>query len=87
MDYKPVKLKPEDQTKMRAHNDKVAGVQNFVAMMTQSGEARLSQLQTEGRTLWEEFDKTYGLDLNHVAYEPSRDGTTLLPKMVKLGGE
>lgn len=81
---KPVLLDAADQARMRELNDHTAGVQRMVQMFIESGERRMSELQAEGRTLFESLAKKHNLDLQHVVYVPSPDGTSLIPTQVKL---
>lgn len=84
LNLKPVALDQGDQAKVRALNDATAGVQRMIQMFMESGERRMAQLQEQGRETFAELGKKYGLDLEHVAYVPSNDGTQLVPVTVRL---
>ena len=84
MKYPKVALTPEQAAAMRAHQDKVMGLQRAMAMFVENGERRGAQLQQEGRELYEGIAKVHGLDLERVQYVPSRDGNELVPVMVKV---
>lgn len=80
--FKPVALSDGDAARMRDVNDKTAGVQRMVQMFVETGERRMAELQKQGREMFEEFAKTYNLDLKHVVYQPSPDGKNLVPMQV-----
>jgi hypothetical protein len=83
---KDVPLEAADQARVRDLNDKTAGIQRMMQMFVETGERRIAELQGQGRKLFEELSEKYGLDLNHVVYQPSLDGTKLIPTHVNLGG-
>lgn len=85
--YEVVKLNDADAARLRKLNDTQRGFQNFLQQMMTAGERRSAALQQEGRELFAEFAKTYGLDLARVSYTPSQDGMTLVPVAVRLANE
>jgi hypothetical protein len=85
--YKEIILDAEDQAALRDLNDKTAGVQRMIQMFVESGERRMAQLQQQGRETFGRLAEKYGLDLKHVSYVPSDDGTKLIPIAVNLQGD
>lgn len=81
---KDVQLDAADAERVRALNDKTAGVQRMIDTFIESGERRMSQLQQEGRVLFTELGAKYKLDLKRVQYVPSQDGNALTPVAVNL---
>lgn len=79
-----VALDPEDQRKLKKMNDDMIGVQQFVSTVQQQGEQRLAQLQQQMRETWQGIAAKYGIDLKHVSYELSDDGTELVAKTVRF---
>jgi molybdopterin biosynthesis enzyme len=84
---KTADLTPEQQARLRKLNDSQQGMQNFIRTMLTAAETRAAALQQEGRELFEELAKAHGLDLLHVQYVPSQDGTKLIPVSVKFDAE
>jgi len=64
--------------------DKKAAIDNFVKTVVSQGEARLAELNAEGRDVWDKLSKAYDLDLKNVNYAISDDGTKLVPVGMNL---
>lgn len=85
MDIKQkVALDAADQQRVAALNDATMGVQRMMDSFMSMGERRMAELQAQARTLWTDLGQKYGLDLQHVQYVPSEDGTALVAKAVQL---
>lgn len=82
--FKAVDLSTDEQARLRKLNDAQQGMQNFMQSMLTAGETRAAALQQQGRELFEELAKKYGLDLTKVTYVPSPDGTQLVPTLARL---
>lgn len=83
-DYPNIKLDAEDQKALRQLGDRQVAVQQYVQTVQQQGEQRLAQLQEEGRAMWDELSRKHELDLKHVDYVPSEDGTELIAMRVRF---
>ncbi len=79
-----VKLSKPEAAALRKLNDKKAGVEAFTRTIMQQGEARLAELQAEGRSVWEGIRVAHDLDLDNVNYNLDEDGETLIPVGMKL---
>lgn len=79
-----VKLSKPEAASLRKLNDKKAGVEAFTRTIMQQGEARLAELQSEGRSIWEGIRIAHDLDLDSVNYNLDEDGETLVPVGMKL---
>lgn len=85
MNIPTVTLSEGDARRLRDLNDKQAGLQRAVQGFVEVGERRAAELQAQGRELFTELAKSYNLDLVHIEYVPSADGTQLVPRSVRLG--
>jgi hypothetical protein len=84
MQYPRVRLSPEEGAALRAHQDKLAGLQMAMQMFVENGERRGAALQQEGRELYSRIAKDHNLDFDRVVYVPSKDGNELIPIQAKL---
>jgi hypothetical protein len=64
--------------------DKKAAIDKFVKTVVEQGEARLAELNAEGREVWSKLAKAHNLDLTNVNYAISDDGTKLVPVGMNL---
>ena len=64
--------------------DKKAAIDSFVKTVVTQGEARLAELNQEGREVWSKLAAAYDLDLTNVNYAISDDGTKLIPVGMNL---
>jgi hypothetical protein len=78
-----VTLSENDAKRLRDLNDKQTGLQIAINGFVENGQRRAAELQLQGRELFTEFAKTYNLDLAHVEYVPSQDGTELVVTTVR----
>jgi len=81
---KPVNITPEQTRRFRSIMDRQTAIQQWVKAVTDQAESRLAELQTQSRELWQELQAEHALDLNHVAYTISDDGTQIVPRQVQL---
>lgn len=79
-----VKLSKGEAASLRKLNDKKAGVEAFTRTIMQQGEARLAELQAEGRSIWQGIAAAHELDLESVNYDLADDGETLKPVGMRL---
>lgn len=79
-----IKLLPAEAKALRKLNDRKAGIDNFISTIVQQGEARVAELQAEGRGIWEGIQKQHEIDLETVNYTLSDDGEHLVPVGMKL---
>lgn len=84
--FPTVKLTEDEAKRMRDLNDRTISVQRAVQMFQETSERRLLTLQQEGQQFWTELASKYNLDLKHVEYRPSDDGTSLVPLRAMLQG-
>lgn len=84
MHYDNVKLTPEESAKMRSLTENSAALQGAMKMFVETGERRMQQLQEQGREFYATIAEKYHLDLKHVEYVPSQDGSELVPVGVRL---
>jgi uncharacterized protein HemX len=68
-----------------------ASVQQFLKTVVAQGEQRLTELQqdaqklhTDTQKLWLLLKAKYQLDLDHINYDLSEDGKSIVPTAVKL---
>ena len=73
-----VELDDVDRKALKKLNDSQVAVTQFVDLVSKQGEARLSQVQEEGREVWQKIAKKYDLDLEKCAYTMSNDGKQLV---------
>lgn len=81
-----ISLEPEDASRLRKLNDKRASNAAFAEQVRAAGERRNMDLITEGRALWSEIAKKYGLDIQHAQYDLNAEGTGLDTLAVQYGG-
>jgi hypothetical protein len=79
-----IKLRPEEAKALRKFNDKKAGIDAFIQTVVAQGEARIAELQSEGRQIWEGIRDHHKIDLDTVNYVLDNDGKTLTPTGMKL---
>ena len=79
-----VKLSKDESAKLRKLNDKTQAIDSFVKTVVAQGEARIAELQAEGRDIWSTIAATHSLDLQSVNYSLDDDGETLIPTGMKL---
>ena len=82
---KRIKLDKDLAARLRKLNDRREGVQQFVQMITRQGEERLGELMNEGRGIWDDVQKRYGIDLENVSWNLDKDGETIVPVALRLG--
>jgi uncharacterized protein (DUF2342 family) len=81
---KRIKLEGDLARRLRKLNDHQQAIQQFVAMVTQQGEGRLSELVAEGRQIWSDIAKRHGIDLENVQWNLDKDGETIVPVGMRL---
>jgi uncharacterized protein (DUF2342 family) len=79
-----IKLEGDLARRLRKLNDHQQAIQQFVAMVTQQGEGRLSELVAEGRQIWSDIAKRHGIDLENVQWNLDKDGETIVPVGMRL---
>ena len=80
----PVELTKAEAAALRKLNDKKAGIDSFINTIMQQGEARVAELQVEGRMIWQSIAAAHKLDLESINYTLSDDGENLVPVGMKL---
>jgi hypothetical protein len=79
-----IKMTDEQAAPFRALNDKELAMKQFVAMVTQQGEARMRELVGESRKAWEQARSEHALDLDRVKWEFDPEKNELVPVAMKL---
>lgn len=80
----PVKLDPKDASALKELSEKQQGVMEFVQLVTQQGEQRISKLKAETADLWDNLRVKHNLDLEHVNYTLDNDGENIVPVTMRL---
>lgn len=81
-----VKIAEADAKALRDLNDKIKGLQAWVAAISAQGERKMAELTAEGRAIWQRLAKEYDLDLKTVNYDLNDAGDTLVPQSIRLVG-
>lgn len=81
---KAISLSKTETASLANIGDKKAAIDKFVKTVVATGEARLTELNKEGRDIWSKLAETHNLDLTNVNYAISDDGKTLMPVGMNL---
>jgi hypothetical protein len=76
---KPITLADDDAALIKKVVDREMAIQRFVALISEQGEQRLAQAQTEARKTWAQIAQKYGIDIENVVWQPSPDCKRLIP--------
>lgn len=75
----PIKLDEEDQVALRRVAERQQALREFIQSITDTGEARMREVRTEGQSAWQKIASKHGLDLDEVAWEPTNDFSEIRP--------
>lgn len=77
-----VKLSEEHRKRMVELGNKQEAIKTWMETMQDRGMQKIKEVQAEGKALFDEMDKNYGLNIGEVDY--TFDGESLVPVQIRL---